>query len=401
MNPYLGFQCGINIEGDLWFSSFRGNGLFRYNGETVDYVGCFREKGVKLFNDVVKYEDKLFFVPLAANNIYTYDLGSGEMASISYEAPAIGDFVFAILYGRFIYMFPSFHSGILKLNAETSDVEILDDWINEDFAAYRLSDEPYFRGDYVQEGDKVYIPFCNAHAVLEFHLNDGSSIIHDVGVRGYATIASDGKRFWMGPRKGGGILSWLPATGETTEYMDFPEGFQEGAFLGSLYRDGYVWMFPESANMVLKVDVDSGEIVEEALFSDICSHQWSVFSVWNAAFLYLRQEKGQVLLCSGRSSEAVIFNPEREEITRYRLHIPDGAVAFCQEEPDERYLVYRERKKKKRKVKSRRRYLYECGEYGIEEFVEDMERYDIRTEDENDLDSGERIYKYIASDFRK
>lgn len=398
MNPYLGFQCGIDIDGELWFSCFRGNGLFRYNGNTVEYMGSFREKGVKLFNDVVRYKDKLFFVPLAANNIHIYDLASGGMESISYKNPGIGDFVFAIFHECHIYMFPSFHPGILKLNPETSDVDIIDDWINEDFAKCRLSDEPFFRGDYVREGDVIYAPFCNAHAVLEFHLNDGSSTVHDVGAQGHATIASDGKRFWLGPRKGGGILCWNPAAGESTEHTDFPEGFKEGAFLGSLYRDGYVWMFPESANMVLKVDVDTGKLEEEELFSDICRHKWSAYSVWKAVFVYMRQEAEQILLCSGKSSETVIFRPEKKEIRRFRLLRPIGAAEVYQEEPDERYLAFRERRKERRKEK---RYFHECTDYGIEEFIEDIEKKGMRTEAENSLDCGRSIYRCIVSDFKE
>ncbi len=394
MNPYLGFQCGIVIEGELWFSSFWGNGLFRYDGKTAQLVDCFSEKGAKLFSDVVKYKNKLFFVPLVANNIYIYDLLSGEMKSISYKDPKTNDFVFAILYERYIYMFPWSYSGILKLNPETFDMEVIDDWMNEDFRKCQLSNAPYFRGDYVREGDTVYIPFCNAHAVFELHMDDGSNSVHDVGFQGYATIATDGKRFWMGPRKEGGIVSWDPAAGEISEYKGIPEGFRGGTFIGSTYRDGYVWIFPESANMVLKVDVATGEITEEKIFTDICSHKWSAYSVWNASFVYMGQVKDRVLLCSGKSSEVVIFDPETKNIDRYRLRISDVAAESYYEEHNEKYIAFREKRKTAKKGKS---YFRECAKYGIEEFIEDTDKDIMQKEDENNINNGERIYQSILS----
>ena len=364
LNTYLGFQCSIKINNELWFSSFKGNGLFRYDGEHIEHMGNFEEEGAKLFSDIKRHKDKLYFVPLVSTRIYTYDLTSKKIEGIPYKH-GTGDFIFSIIYEHFLYMFPSFYHGIARQNLDTLEIEIIDDWINEEFKKYQLSEDAYFRGDYVRKENTIYVPFCNAHAVLEFHLNDGSSVIYNVGNQGNATIASDGKKFWLAPRKSGNILSWDLSTGEVLEYQNFPEGFLNGAFLGSFYKDGYIWLFPESANMVLKIDTKTGEMAEELLFSDICNYKWSAYSLYNAAFVYMKRESEKVLLCSGKSSEVVIFH--NNKIERFRLQLPNEISQYYNEEPDSRYLLFR----KKRKEKS---FFNEYRDYGLSEFIEDIEQ---------------------------
>lgn len=393
MKTYLGFQCSIRDGRDLWFSSFRGDGLFRYDGKRAEYVTNFGETGVKLFSAIERFNQKLYFIPLAAEKIYTYDLETKKKGNIPYENHVIGDFIFSIRYRQCIYMFPSFYQGIMKLNPDTGHTEVIRDWINKDLAKCQLSEEPYFRGDYVREGDTVYIPFCNAHAILEFHLEDGRGIIHNIGNQCYATIANDGNRFWMAPRKGGGIVSWCPDNGEVKEYKNFPTGFKHGAFIGSFYRDGYVWMFPESANMVIKVDTNTGEMVEEVLFTDICNCMWTKHSVWKSAFIYINKMEERLLLFSGKSSEMVLFYPDKNEIERFRIQLPDTAFGGYREEPDVAYLLFRKRKFKERA--ERGKIFYESEEHSFREYMQDVELDDEKNG--HKLEIGEMIYRDIVA----
>ena len=199
MSTYLGFQCCLEINHVLWFSSFRGKGLFRYDKKKVEHILNFEEEGNRLFADIRMYKGKLIFTPLMSKKIYIYDIASGELKGISYGLTSISGFSASVLYGQYVYMFPTYYPGILRLNMETYVFEVIDTWINEQFENCRISEDAYFRGDYIRHKDTLYVSFCNAHAVLEFHLENGQSVIHDVGAQGYSTIASDGKQFWMAP----------------------------------------------------------------------------------------------------------------------------------------------------------------------------------------------------------
>lgn len=331
-NPYLGFQCCLEVGDALWFSSFLGKGLFRWREGKTEHVLDFEEEDIKLFNDIKFYRGKLYFVPMMADKIYVYDLEREHMESIPYgsERREYGAFVFSILHDHYLYMFPSFYPGILKLDMDTCGAEIIDSWISEDFKKCQISGDAYFRGDYARKGDVVYLPLCNAHAVLEFRLDNGHGTVHDVGDQGHATIAYDGEKFWMAPRNRGNVVRWDAGAGNIEEYGDFPEGFQQGAFLGSFYRDGYVWIFPETANMVLKVNSHTGEITEDARFSDFCHCKVSKFSVWQDPFIYIKKDKGEVLLYAGKSSKVVRFYPDRNEIMSFQLKLSGEDAEYAQ-----------------------------------------------------------------------
>ena len=395
MSMYLGFQCCIEIDERLYFSSFRGNGLFCYNGEAVEHICSFEEEGPKLFSDATQYGDRIYFTPLTASRIYFYDLKMKRLDKIEYGHKSIADFGFSILNGNDLYMFPTYYSGILKLNLETHDIDIIDSWLNDDYERCKMSEAPYFRGDYVRNGDVVYIPFSNAHAVLEFHLGGGESNVHDVGKQDYSTIASDGSTFWMAPRTSGAIVSWNPSTCEVIEYPNFPEGFLQGGFVGSFFEDGYVWIFPETSNMVLKINAQTGEIVEEVGFSDICGHKMRGYSVWNAVFVYMKKNAERILLCSGRSSEIVFFHPNTGEVRRFRLELPDQTASLFKEEPYQWYAAFRNKKIKR--LFSYENQSYDVGAYleYVVECSEYIEEYLMEKKEENSKDFGEVIYRGV------
>ena len=107
MSMYLGFQCCIEIDERLYFSSFRGNGLFCYNGEAVEHICSFEEEGPKLFSDATQYGDRIYFTPLTASRIYFYDLKMKRLDKIEYGHKSIAAFGFSIFNGNDLYMFSS------------------------------------------------------------------------------------------------------------------------------------------------------------------------------------------------------------------------------------------------------------------------------------------------------
>lgn len=394
MNEYLGFQCCLKINDALYFPSFRGNGLFRYDGEEVECIACFEEKGVKLFSGIESYGQKLFFTPFAANRIYTYDLSNKKISSICYDGHRSGDFAFSVLYGHCIYMFPSQYPGILKLNLVTLNIEKINDWMYGDFKKYQLEDNAFFKGEYVQKDDVIYAPFLNASAVMEFNLNDGSSIVHGIGVQGYETIADDGKQFWMMSGNGTMIVCWNSCTDEIKVYEKFPENYKQGTFVGSYFGKGYVWLFPESANMVLKVDTMTGGVTEERLYSKVCKHKWLSYSLWSSSFIFVAREKEKVLLCCGKSSQVIEFDVCGNKLKCSRLHMPREISRQYHEEPDIEYVRFRKIKYTERK--NQRKFFFESEEYLLHEFLEDVERDDkVEEEPWQDLSAGELIYKNI------
>lgn len=379
MENYLGFLCGIEYNGEIWFPSFWENGLFKYDGNNTKYIGEFlgeEKDSLLLFGDVKVHKDNLFFIPAGANRIAYFDMIKKRFGNISYEdkvkdrTTLKARFVVSVTNNDFMYMFPAYYPGILKMNLNSKEIVIIDDWISKELEKCTISDDAYFRGDYIRQEETIYIPFCNAHAVLEFHLYDDTSIIHDVGTQSYSTIASDGEKFWMAPRAKGNIVCWNPITNEVKEYQKFPEKYRQGSFVGSCYSGDYVWMFPERANMVLKVNIHTGEIEEDKLFSDACETKFSQNSIWNTAFVCIRRLPDYVLLCTGKSSEVIEFYSDENRVVRNRLQLTGEDSKYYNPPLLNRYIEFRE-------LKKGQLLHIEDEDYGIEELIEDIVTHGI------------------------
>ena len=147
---------------------------------------------------------------------------------------------------------------------------------------------------------------------------------------------------------------------------------------------------------MLKVDTHTNRITEDELFSGICGHKWVGCSLWNAAFVYMRKEGEKVLLCTGRSGEVVIFRPDTYEIESFWLRLSKEDALQYQEAPDERYILFRNKKiRGKFSHESHRydiggyaEYIADCGEY-IEECIAESRNRTVS-------DIGRSIYESIV-----
>ena len=110
--------------------------------------------------------------------------------------------------------------------------------------------DAFFRRQVVTLSDKIYIPFCNANAILELDSNTLETQIHVLGKEkcGYSGICFDGKEFWCSPRtKKDYLLEWNMETGETTYTPQ-----EDNVHVGIAYCGGKVKLFPASIYTFVK-----------------------------------------------------------------------------------------------------------------------------------------------------
>ena len=139
MEHYLGFECGLCTESGIWFSSYIGNMLFFYDGINTKYVGTFPDEektAYRLFSNVVQYKNVLIFTPLFAKYIAIYDIEKEEFSTLEIEKwfpkrTGQGKFCTSVLNGEYLYMFPEYYPGIIKICLDNMEIIILDNWIKE------------------------------------------------------------------------------------------------------------------------------------------------------------------------------------------------------------------------------------------------------------------------------
>lgn len=271
----IGFEDFIDDGEYLWFSDCNRNGLYRFNKNTneTEFMGRFPEEpedGKRLYISGVKHDNKLYFAPFAANNGAVYDVLSREFhlfkTTDDREREMLGPqkYFGSINYKDKIFMLPCLFPAIGIYSVVDNNVQYDNGWLKELTTLCNITNDAFGRRFIVIEDRYILMPFCNANAVLEYDMLTSQHKIHVVGKEdySYSGICYDGRNYWLSPRHDGAVVRWDKENQEVTIYNDFPENYEKGSYsyADAVYCDGFVWMFPLTGNMVLKINPSSGEM---------------------------------------------------------------------------------------------------------------------------------------------
>lgn len=127
---------------------------------------------------------------------------------------------------------------------------------------------------FMQLGNYCYLLSYRINKLLEFNLEDKSWRYYDIGVEEdrFSTFWFDDVDFWFLAWDGSHVVRWNKETGKLRVYSDMPREFlglfsnlatpYTPAFSGAFdIRNGEVILFPNVANMHLKLNKETGKIV--------------------------------------------------------------------------------------------------------------------------------------------
>ena len=263
----------------FWFTSMNFNSLWTMDKRTceVKHIGFFpEEKGDKWrqFYSIVKAEDRLFFIPLAADHIAVYSIAAKQFSTISIpqhpdfierkvKFNSDSKFIDGYVYGSNLYLAPNTYPGILKYNLDTGRTEILDDWIPE---LDSLIETQYSLGYFscgIASQNKLLLACIEADALLEFDMADESYLIHKINSKnvGYQGICFDGKNYWLSPVRGGEVVKWERSAGMLTK-LDVLTGDEETLlfpFIDISFCGGYIWLLPLNGSRAIRISPDTNQ----------------------------------------------------------------------------------------------------------------------------------------------
>lgn len=317
----------IGENGKKYFTSKHRNGLFCYHSATgsAELLQRFQTKGIEEdFLYMVGYQvnNLVIFAPYVADNLAIYDLKEKKMQYLYDGRLNAARIIRIIEYQKKLFLINE--SSIARsFVLDMEHMELLK--LSE---AYGLQEEAldkisirYYRDICVVE-DSFYIPGEENDCVIEFNMKEGSVRVHRISSSDitYATIAHDGNAFWLAGDQNT-IVRWDGANGTET-LCELPAGFMIHAhktvkdyFACSLYINGYVYIFPLIANMIIRVNVSSKEIevVRDGLEERICwcAKKWSEDSI----FVQVDSYEGEVV------RESFILNMHNECIAEDCLRV--------------------------------------------------------------------------------
>jgi len=322
---HLAFENLYDDGTNLWFTAYNFNALFKMDKQTwrAEYVGSFpgeKPDGWRLYASITEHGGKLYFAPLFAEEIAEYDLRNGVMKKIQLELPepltktpamAEAKFYAAVSYKNWVYFVANRYPAFLRYDTTDGKIDYFTDWVKPLHKLGSDQTSPYFK-EVCVTGSRFVAAAANTNAVVVFDMDTCTSAVYEVGDKSYQYIGVcfDGNDYWLAPRHHGPVVRWNPDTKEYKEYHDFPEGFTSDYyyFWGVAYAGGYIWLFPNLANMALKVDAKEGKITAAAAFQPECEQEKTGRELLPHNYI-LAKATGDILYAhTGRTNRLIEYN---------------------------------------------------------------------------------------------
>jgi len=263
---------------DYWFTAYYFNALFKMNKQTweAEYIGSFpNEKalGVHLYNSISACNGKLYFTPATASEIAVYDPKKKEFGKIIIDKPKVKSkvnylsdhkFFASVQYKKWIFFIAYRYPAFVRYDTVTGQLDYFSEWVDQLNNIITECGDGFFYHNVIVDGSRFIAASGVTNALVEFDMKNCVPKVHAVGSTGnrYSSVCFDGENYWMSPWRTGPVVKWNPETGDCIEYYTYPVGYviDKQGFGHITYSNGYVWVFPYNAEMVLKIRPDDGKM---------------------------------------------------------------------------------------------------------------------------------------------
>lgn len=385
----------IWVEGDeFWCVSSNFNSLFKINciNHHIQWMGAIpgeRIRGHRLYVSVVRHGDSLYLAPGTAEQIAVYNLSDGrfDKIPINEHVGDDGDIKFnsIIIDGHFLFFFPNRYPAVIRYDAESGKTDYFGSWRAE---ADKKVKGMGFIGKAIRVGDWVIHAFNGWNGGLAFHLKTCEARIIRIGdyVNGYCGIIYDGWSCWLLPKslEKKGFVRWNPDTGEChVVSWDIP-GYVAGGgtpFGPAVCWGGYIWVFPGTGNMVLKINIED-ESIKDVVDLQGLYLPWDADQSFFRSCIMAKVQDGRMLLSGGRNRRFIEYEVDKGSCEMMYLKTPAKVRSFIKNEKDT--VVWRKN-------------MRETASYSLEAYMEDiLSPNQVRTGiHEEEEPSGNRIHKMM------
>ena len=205
-------------------------------------------------------------------------------------------------------MTPSTYPGIIRINADSNDVDYYTDWVSDGDYVFRKS--PYVFGDV------IYLPCTKRNNVLCFDMSTckGQLVTLPTEHGSWWSMCNAADCFWIAPRNPGPIICWDKNTNRIEEYSQYPKGFEGKYFYFSLCfeREKKVYFLPARSNMGVYIDLTDKKVYEWKIdHVDKDSMAAYMFCLDNEIYLKISNQESTNYICINKetlSSRNYIFS---------------------------------------------------------------------------------------------
>lgn len=260
-------------DGKLWFCMTEYRYLISMDVETGDtktYEIPIESTniGKKSFISMALMRHKIYLIPLGEKVIMQFDVITEEFEKIDIDDKIVpykkGMFFGVGKSGKYLFIMGAFAPAILRMDTFNNHIDYIMDWYQEAEKLIFDFKDIYFRRQCVVKDNKLYVPFCNANAVLELDCISMKTRVHKLGEKkqGYSGVCVEGNTLWFSPRKSGDIVTWDIVTKQinTISVPGLQKLSGECTYAGILANNNKKMLFPMKERK--KVDIEEKNIEE-------------------------------------------------------------------------------------------------------------------------------------------
>ena len=270
------FGAFVIINNNIAYASLGDlNGLFCVDLKTNNctYISMFPNEKAgreKLHCKAEYINNKVYFIPRSADYISIFDLDTKEISQIAIPLPVENrwsydkgaKFADSCIYDNCLWILPATFPGVLKINIETEEITVIDNWIpNKKYC--------FYVNGMCKINNRLFLADTLSSAVLEIDMTLSQVKVNFAGKNntGHSSMCSeDGINIWM-THVSGPIIKWNYKNGTYEEYSNYPKGYkhnnQNEFDFNKVYSSGnYVYFIPNRGNMMIKFDINKNEMSE-------------------------------------------------------------------------------------------------------------------------------------------
>jgi len=262
--------ASVNENGNIWFLDRYINGLFYYDTETkkvklISKIPGENSFGRDTYSVICANNSFLISPPNKGHAIVMYDPLTNLMKKVGINRSKTNlptgmpaGFQNAINNENGLFFLSEYYLEMAAYEMQAQKVSYLPKPVEKNLE--------YMPSLGYSEGNWILMPIKDTNHVIKHDPLTKEGRICRIGEKAdrHGHITYDGKYFWIFPLSTGPVFKWSLDTRDEWKYDDYPENFKTGDFsFANLVNCGdYILAFPHHANMVLKVDINSGEITK-------------------------------------------------------------------------------------------------------------------------------------------
>lgn len=365
--------------GDIYFSIYKGNSLYRYNRKADESyrIGPVKKQAVsgsvlkRLYKMICPVERKLYLFPWTGDSVINvYDLDTEKISQIDVSMYDSGQhekteykFCDYYIYGKNIYIIGFNFPGIIKVDTEVNDASLILDFRNElNYGTWRL-----YMGYGDNKDDIAFIPLIEVSAFLKLDLKSGEStkICIKGDFSGFTNIVLGANDDVFLLEKWTNLIVHTKEDGKVISIYEVPDcpekTIEEASYFDCFIREGNgFYLFPVKANHIYFFDFDKLEF-------EVCNE---FEGIMNREYVNNPKNNGRIYGFSHKNHYAIVI--EGTSKIWHEINLSDRSVNSFE------ILTA------KNAVVNKWNYCVETEKKGVKEFmdyIELLDRYNINPKD--------------------